>query len=167
MDMGKLICVADPDEAAPATRRSSPTYDGGVTDIPPFPPITDGIVLAGITGRGRAVRPGRGRATDGGRMRFDDAVGAGWRLVTLVEPGHRRTTSPTGSRASAGRSSPLGCGDHAGSSTSTAPIATWFADHGVVAALQRPDFVVFGTAATPSEITGAAARACAARCSST
>jgi 3-(3-hydroxy-phenyl)propionate hydroxylase len=28
----------------------------------------------------------------------------------------------------------------------------WFADHGVVAALQRPDFVLFGTAAEPAQV---------------
>ena len=29
----------------------------------------------------------------------------------------------------------------------------WFADHGVVAVLQRPDFAVFGTAAEPEQVT--------------
>jgi hypothetical protein len=32
--------------------------------------------------------------------------------------------------------------------------ARWFAEHSVIAALQRPDFVVFGTAQAPSDVDG-------------
>ena len=47
MEMGKLICVADPAEAAARDEALISAYDGGLTDIPPFPPFTAGIVLAG------------------------------------------------------------------------------------------------------------------------
>ena len=42
IDMGKLICVADPDEAAARDAAFIAADDGGLTDIPPFPPIAQG-----------------------------------------------------------------------------------------------------------------------------
>ncbi|HEX2383269.1 MAG TPA: hypothetical protein VHI95_11565 [Acidimicrobiales bacterium] len=46
----------------------------------------------------------------------------------------------------------LGCGD-SGLFDADGAYRIWLADHIAVAVLQRPDFAVFGTAATPSDIT--------------
>ena len=85
IDMGKLICVADPDEAAARDAAFIAADDGGLTDIPPFPPMAEGVILAGSPCAGELFIQAEVEV-DGRRVRFDDAVGAGWRLVTLAEP---------------------------------------------------------------------------------
>jgi hypothetical protein len=150
IEMGKLICVADPGEAAARDEALIAAYNGSLTDVPPFPPITGGIVLAGSPFAGELFVQGevehRGR-----RARFDDAVGAGWRLVTLAE------TAIDDQLASwfagiGGLVVPIDGG--AGSVIDVdGTYQKWFADHGVAAALQRPDFVLFGTAAEPAQVT--------------
>jgi flavoprotein hydroxylase len=149
MEMGKLICVADPDEAATRDAAFADLYDGSLTDVPPFPPIGDGVVLAGSPGAGELfVQADVDHAA--GCDRFDDVVGAGFRLVTLgaapiddelvdwfSRVGGRiiRFDGPEGELIDA-----------------TGAYRTWLTGHGAIAALQRPDFVVFGTAATPSDV---------------
>jgi flavoprotein hydroxylase len=149
MDMGKLICVADPDEAAARDEAFIATYDGSVTDVPPFPSITDGIVLSGSPGAGELFIQGEVEGP-GGRTRFDDAVGAGWRLITLADAGLDAETSDWFARIG-GMIVTLGCGDSKVVDADAA-YRTWLGDHIAVAVLQRPDFSVFGTAATPSDI---------------
>jgi flavoprotein hydroxylase len=150
MDMGKLICVADPAEAAARDEAFLATYDGSVTDVPPFPPITDGVVLTGSPGAGALFIQGEVESP-GARMRFDDAVGAGFRLITTADPILDQDTSDW--FASIGGSVvTLGCGASKLIDADGA-YRSWLADHIAVAVLQRPDFAVFGTAATPSDIT--------------
>jgi 2-polyprenyl-6-methoxyphenol hydroxylase-like FAD-dependent oxidoreductase len=149
IEMGKLICVADPGEAAARDEALIAAYNGSLTDVPPFPPITEGIVLAGSPFAGelfvQAEVEHRGR-----RARFDDAVGAGWRLVTLAEPAVEGELGDWFAGIG-GEVVPIGCG-----ATSVVDVdgtyRKWFADHGVVAALQRPDFVLFGTATEAAPI---------------
>ena len=99
MEMGKLICVADPAEAAARDEALISAYDGGLTDIPPFPPFTAGIVLAGTPHAGSCSSKERwnGRASHPVRRR----AGARWQLVTLGEP-TIDPSSGSGSPASAG-----------------------------------------------------------------
>ena len=121
MDMGKLICVADRAEAAGRDEAFFATYDGSVTDVPPFPSFADGVVLAGSPGAGDLFIQGWVDGP-GGRARFDDAVGAGFRLHRDDRGEHRRRHA-IGSAASAGRWS-RSVAATPGSSTWTAPIAT-------------------------------------------
>jgi flavoprotein hydroxylase len=150
MDMGKLICVADRAEAAGRDEAFLATYDGSVTDVPPFPPITDGVVLAGSPGAGELFIQGWVDGP-GGRTRFDDAVSAGFRLITItdanIDPDTRDWFGSIG-----GQVVTLGCGDSR-LVDADGVYRSWLADHIAVAVLQRPDFAVFGTAATPSDIT--------------
>jgi flavoprotein hydroxylase len=144
IEMGKLICVADGDEAAARDEAFISGYDGGLTDVPPFPPFTDGIVFAGSPYAGQLFVQGEVEH-DGNRVRFDDAVGPGWQLVTLGRPAIDPELSDWfaaigGVVVSFGGTNPAVI-DVDGT------YGEWFADHGVVAALQRPDFVLFGTAA--------------------
>jgi len=148
IEMGKLICVADVEEARARDVAFMSGYDGGLTDVPPFPPFTDGIVLAGSPHAGHLFLQGEVEH-DARRGRFDDVFGAGWRLVTLaapvIEPELRQWFAGIGG----------GVVSFAGPNPDAVDVdgsyGKWFADHGVVAALQRPDFVLFGTAAQASE----------------
>jgi hypothetical protein len=149
IEMGKMICVCDPDEVRARDEMFLTGYDGGVTAIPPFPGISEGIVFPGSPKAGELFVQGDvGR--DGLRMRFDDAVGAGWRLVThgpvavdaaLVD----WFASIGGTVVAVGVP---GLVDVDGT------YGRWFAVNGVIAALQRPDFALFGTAAEPSDVDG-------------
>ena len=144
MDMGKLICVADPAEAAARDEALISAYDGGLTDIPPFPPFTAGIVLAGTPYAGGAVHPGRG-GTDGRRVRSDDASApAGARDAGRAD--NRSELSGVVRRHRRGRD-PARRARWIRRRRRREDYRKWFADRGVVAALQRPDFVLFGTAA--------------------
>jgi hypothetical protein len=149
MDMGKLICVADPDEAAARDEAFLATYDGSVTDVPPFPPITDGIVLTGSPGAGELFIQGEVEGP-GGRIRFDDEVGAGFRLITTAD---QILDQDTGDwfASIGGVVVTLGCGDSK-LVDANAAYRAWLGEHMAVAVLQRPDFAVFGTAATPSDL---------------
>ena len=81
IEMGKMICACDPDEVRARDDMFLAGDDGSITDIPPFPGISEGIILPGTPRAGELFVQGD-VARDGVRMRFDDAVGAGWRLVT-------------------------------------------------------------------------------------
>lgn len=149
IEMGKLVCAADPNGAAARDEALIAAYDGSLTEIPPFPPITEGIVLAGSQFAGelfvQAEVEHRGR-----RARFDDVLGAGWRLVTLVQPVLDGELESWFASID-GRIASIGCGN-ASVVDVDGTYQKWFADHGVVAALQRPDFTLFGTATDVSQI---------------
>jgi flavoprotein hydroxylase len=149
IDMGKLICVADPEEAEARDAAFIAAEDGGLTDIPPFPPITEGIVLADCPLAGELFIQAEVEA-DGRRLRFDDAVGAGWRLVTLSAPVLDRDVANWFATIG-GAVVRIGCGDGSLNDID-GTYRSWFADHGVVATLQRPDFSLFGTAARTADI---------------
>ena len=147
--MGELICVADPEQAAARDAAFIADDDGRITDIPPFPPIAEGVVLKGSPCAGELFLQAE-IEVDGRRTRFDDAFGAGWRLVTLADPRldddlARWFTSIGGAVVS------LGCGP----SPVDDPDGTygsWFAARGLVAVLQRPDFAIYGTATAVPEV---------------
>ncbi len=147
--MGELICVSDPEEAAARDEALIAAYDGGLTDVPPFPPFTDGIVRVGSPLAGELFLQGEVEQ-DGRRLRFDDAFGAGWRLVTMGAPAIDDDLADWFAGIG-GRVVSLG-----GDTTSTVDVdgtyQKWFAERGVAAALQRPDFVVFDAVAQVSEV---------------
>jgi resorcinol 4-hydroxylase (NADPH) len=86
---------------------------------------------------------------DGLRMRFDDAVGAGWRIVThgpvAVDAGLADWLEGIGGAV-------VAVGGQPGLVDVDGAYGRWFAVNGVVAALQRPDFALFGTATEPSDV---------------
>jgi hypothetical protein len=143
IEMGKLICVADLAEAAARDEALISAYDGSLTDVPPFPPFTEGIVLADSPFAGELFVQGEVEL-DGRRVRFDDAFGAGWRLVTVGEPAIDVELGDWFA-AIGGVIVPFG-GTNRPAVDAGGTYGAWFADHGVFAALQRPDFVLFGTA---------------------
>jgi hypothetical protein len=149
IEMGRMICACDPDEVRARDDMFLAGDDGRITEIPPFPGISEGIILPG-TPRAGELFIQADVERDGARMRFDDAVGAGWRLVTDGHVAVDRTlaqwfTSIGGAVVAAGEAALI---DVDGA------YARWFAEHGVIAALQRPDFVLFGTAEAPPDVDG-------------
>jgi FAD binding domain len=148
IDMGKMICVCDIEEVRARDEMFLAGYDGGVTAIPPFPGISEGIVLPRSPKAGELFVQGDvGR--DGQRMRFDDAVGAGWRLVThgpvAVDAALAEWFTGIGGAV-------VAVGGEPGLVDVDGTYGRWFAVNGVSAALQRPDFALFGTATGPSEV---------------
>ena len=117
---GRMICTLDHDEAA--TRDASLLEDGPQhgREAPAMP--------------GELMPQGRVRLGDDRVMRFDDAFGAGWRLVT--DSTCRLTRGSSRSADASWSSEPT-------STTSTTPIDRCCAS-GAPAVLQRPDFGVFG-----------------------
>jgi hypothetical protein len=148
--MGKMICVCEPDHVRARDDMFLAGFDGSIVDIPPFPGISEGIVLPGTPRAGELfIQANIERC--GASIRFDDAVGAGWRLVTVAEVAVDDTLAEWfagigGTVVVVGAESE--CKDVDGT------YGRWFAEHGVSAALQRPDFVLFGTAAAPADVDG-------------
>jgi 2-polyprenyl-6-methoxyphenol hydroxylase-like FAD-dependent oxidoreductase len=148
MSLGKVICVPDPVEAAARDElMSAGVVDGEVSEVPDLPGITEGLVDGGSAEAGRLFPQG---IVDDGRCPrlFDDVAGAGLRLVT--RPGATRDVGAAllgwfgevgGVVVEVGGALADVQGDY----------DAWFTAHGVTAALQRPDFHVFGTAATDAD----------------
>ncbi len=145
IELGKVICVADPDEAAARDAALSAGYDGSVSDAPPLPGIDAGLVLGGSAFAGQLFPQGH---VDG--QLFDDLHGAGWRLVTdsSLEPPHADDLDRDLVAWFAGVRGEIV--DVAGRSDD---LHGWFVAHDVRWALQRPDFHLYGTAA---DLAGAA-----------
>jgi 3-(3-hydroxy-phenyl)propionate hydroxylase len=145
MALGRVICIADPDEAAArdramaaAIRERRPT-----TPPPPFR-IGPGVVRSNDPYAGQLFVQGRVRS--GGHMGlFDDVVGRGWTLLG-------RASNPA---AALDRDTTAFFASLGGITASVAAVddvdgayRRWFDETGVAVVLQRPDFYVFGTAAT-------------------
>jgi 2-polyprenyl-6-methoxyphenol hydroxylase-like FAD-dependent oxidoreductase len=154
IELGKVICVPDPAEAAARDRMMiAGVEERGPTPPLPTPAIGPGILLAGDPAAGHLFPQGQVRA-GGATGRFDDVVGRGFTLLSPgADPVARLPPDLAGFFAAVG-----GIGAHVGSDAPirdlTGTYARWFAEHGAGVVLQRPDFHVFGTAPT---VDGAAA----------
>ena len=146
IELGKVICVADPAEAAARdAAMTAAARETGLTPPLPTPAIGPGLLAEGDPLAGRLVVQGvvrRGQALG----RFDDVVGGGFVLLSAAGDPTRRLPAPLAAFfASVG-----GLGAHVGPGAPVDDVegryARWFAAHPVGAVLQRPDFHVFGTA---------------------
>jgi len=146
IELGKVICVADPAEAAARdAAMTAAARETGLTPPLPTPAIGPGLLAEGDPLAGRLVVQGvvrRGQALG----RFDDVVGGGFVLLSAAGDPTRRLPAPLAAFfASVG-----GVGAHVGPGAPVDDVegryARWFAAHPVGAVLQRPDFHVFGTA---------------------
>lgn len=132
MELGKVICVPDPDEAAARDEAMAAMVGDGVADTGPLPPLDAGLIDTDSPHAGHVFVQGR---VDGHLA--DDIHGVGWRLVTdLGDPSDDDTGRWFASIG--GRVIELDQPD--------ATYQRWFDDHGTHYALQRPDFSLFGTA---------------------
>ena len=146
IELGKVICVADPDEAAARDAAMiGAARETGLTPPPPAPAIGPGLLLDGDPLAGHLFPQGEVRRGDVAG-RFDDVVGRGFTLLSpaadpasLLPPDLARFLASLGGiGAHVARRGPVH--DVNGS------YAKWFAENGVGVVLQRPDFHVFGTA---------------------
>jgi flavoprotein hydroxylase len=136
MELGKVICVPDPGEAAARDAAMAAEVTGELTEVPELPGIATGCVDPGSAAAGTLFVQG----TAGGEP-FDDAHGVGWRLVTTDPAGVPLDADLAAWFAAIG-----------GAVVVLDPPddthARWFAAHGTTHALQRPDFHLYGSATT-------------------
>jgi 2-polyprenyl-6-methoxyphenol hydroxylase-like FAD-dependent oxidoreductase len=133
INLGKVICVPDPVEAAARDEAMAATVDG-TSAAPGLPDITAGLIHATSPHAGTQLVQGR---VDGRLV--DDVHGNGWRLVFHglaiddIGPDERAWFESLGGSVLA--------------LTQPDPwFDRWFADHATASALQRPDFYLYGTA---------------------
>jgi len=148
MELGKVICIADPAEAAARDTVMVAAAKGEqMMTPPPSLGIGPGVLHDGDPHAGQLFVQGRVRY-GGASGLFDDVVGRGWTLLSPVaEPLARLDPAAAAFFASLG-----GIGAHVGQNAPARDLdgiyERWFAGTGVGVVLQRPDFYVFGTAAT-------------------
>ena len=152
--LGRVICVADPREAAERDARMIPAARASGLQTPgPAPKLGPGCYEASCPAGGSLFV--QGRVQRGARVGlFDDVVGPGFALVSPhADPLRALTAEQRAFLAKLGavtahvsRDGELRDVDFA--------YERWFDANGAAVALQRPDFAVFGTAA---ELSGAGA----------
>jgi 2-polyprenyl-6-methoxyphenol hydroxylase-like FAD-dependent oxidoreductase len=143
IDLGKVICVPDPAEAA--TRDAAmiaAARETGLAPPLPTPALGPGLLLDGDPLAGHLFPQGEVQSGDV-RGLFDDVVGRGFALVGCeADPIARLDPDLAGFFTSIG-----GIGAHIGRVRDVSgSYARWFAENGVAVALARPDFHVFGAA---------------------
>ena len=139
MELGRVICVPDPDEAAARDEAMSAMVGDEVADTPPLPALDAGLIDIDSPHAGHLFVQG---SVDG-RL-ADDVFGAGWRLYTdlasPVDPHIEHWFESIGGRIM-----------HLGDPDST--YRRWFDEHHTHWALQRPDFILYGTATSARDAT--------------
>ena len=141
MELGRVICVPDPAEAVARDEAMAAAVGDEPAPAPGLPDITSGFIHPTAPHAGTQFIQGK----DGGRP-FDEAYGAGWRLV-VCDADARRTGEEEHRwfEAIGGRVVMLAEPDSA--------LRRWFSEHDTSYALQRPDFYLYGTAQTPDDAT--------------
>jgi flavoprotein hydroxylase len=151
-ELGKVICLPDAEAAANRDAAMAPLVPPeGSTPVPPVPGLSSGFLGHGpqagelfVQGLVR-LGPHEGR--------FDDVVGGGWRLVLAATQAQVPEDDAAWFASIGGRIIRLG-EDLEDLEDLEGRYERWFAEHGVVAALQRPDFYLYGTAAYDEDVAG-------------
>jgi 2-polyprenyl-6-methoxyphenol hydroxylase-like FAD-dependent oxidoreductase len=139
MELGKVICVPDADEAAARDEAMAVAVGADLVEAPSLPQLDDGLVHPTAPHAGQLFVQG----TVGGRP-FDDVHGVGWRFVVsdvdshAIDPAARRWFESIG-------------GHVVHLTALDATYGSWFDEHDTTCALQRPDFHLYGTARTEAE----------------
>jgi 2-polyprenyl-6-methoxyphenol hydroxylase-like FAD-dependent oxidoreductase len=135
IELGKVICVPDPAEAAARDEAMAAAVTGEVSEVAGLPGLATGIVHPSSPLAGELLP----QANLGGRW-FDDVHGVGWRLVT-DDPEARDLDPALVDWLSVIGGAVIEVAD-------TAPdLGAWLRKHDARWALQRPDFHIYGTAA--------------------
>jgi 2-polyprenyl-6-methoxyphenol hydroxylase-like FAD-dependent oxidoreductase len=141
MELGKVICVPDPLEAAARDEAMAAAVGDEPAPRPEPPELPAGLVHPRAPHAGTQLVQGK----DGGRW-FDEVYGAGWRFVLLG--------LPAGDVSREEQEWFESIGGLVVTLTDPDPIFTrWFSEQGTRGALARPDFYLYGTARTPSDAT--------------
>jgi hypothetical protein len=146
IELGRVICVPDPADAAARDADMAAAATGGdAVPTPEMPALDTGLFRFGTPAAGELFVQGR-VGPHSSPKRFDDVFGPGWRLVTdgqiAVPVDLRQWFESIG-------------GAIVAMEANIDPDLTyrqWFDTRRAVAALQRPDFHVYGTAATADEV---------------
>ncbi|MDO8363148.1 MAG: bifunctional 3-(3-hydroxy-phenyl)propionate/3-hydroxycinnamic acid hydroxylase [Actinomycetota bacterium] len=155
MDLGKVICVPDPAEAAARDALMAAAVTDELAVVGGLPGITAGCIATGTPHAGERFVQGAI-----GGVPFDDVHGAGWRLVTVDPAGDTPdlagdlTGDLTGDVAGEAQAWFTAIGGRVVALDEAEPATVqrrWFTEHGCTWALQRPDFHLFGTAADAVE----------------
>ena len=139
IELGKVICVPDPAEAAARDEAMAAGYDGSVSDVPGLPGIDRGLDRRRPPLAGELFPQG-----DLGGRWFDDVHGVGWRLVT-VDP-----DAPALDAGLVEWLAGIGGAVVAVPDEASGPRRLVRRPTTCAWALQRPDFHLFGTAADAS-----------------
>lgn len=177
VELGKVICIADQQEAAARDRTLLALADDPDAPAfePPAPSLGPGILDAQDAAAGTLFPQGE-VCIDGRSLLLEDAIGEGFVLYLLADepaaaadlatapgdpatPGDRAAPDePAAAVAPAAAAFLESLGAQTVELTPAVDRAGvyrgWFERHGCVAALVRPDFYVFGTAARASEVSG-------------
>lgn len=153
VELGKLLCVLDPGEAAARDEGLRALGAAGPQPLPDRPPLGPGIWNHGDPHAGSGALQA-GVVAGGRRLLLDDATGGGWLLLAAARAGE-----PDSARAGAGLSGDLArwWASIGGRCHSIGPGGTlgdpegeygrWFDSLEADAVLVRPDGYVYGAAA--------------------
>ena len=150
MELGKVICVADPQEAAARDAMLVPLLKEGVsTESPDLPPLTGGLLGEGLSAG--ALMPQEIVTVAGRSGRLDTLVDFEWLLLSLdhvtLDPERREWFDSIGGRI-------IVLGEDL--QDQHEKYRTWFDEQKSRAVLQRPDFHVYATTShNPAELVDA------------
>jgi 2-polyprenyl-6-methoxyphenol hydroxylase-like FAD-dependent oxidoreductase len=148
MSLGEVICVPDPEQAAARDQAMIAMQSEGGTPPPPMPGLGAGLVCVDQPGAGRLMLQARVAVDGSAPALFDDAFGAGWRLIT-VEP------VDVADDMAAWFASIGGAVVHIDRAVDVdGAYRRWMDSHEVTVALQRPDFYVFGSGTDAAGLLG-------------
>ena len=177
VELGKIICVLDPDAAVARDLDFAPLAEAGPVPLPDRPPLVAGLLLPGDPHAGKvALQAPVGRDGSPHERRLDDTTGGGWVLlghgtdrsngvdevneVDGVGPGDELPAGLARWWASLGgryfQLTPDGPPQD-GTGTlrdSTGAYGRWFGALERDTVLIRPDFYLFGTASGPGAAAG-------------
>ena len=160
--IGRNICERDFGKARARDADLIALAGGSVKSVPRqdlIPPLDSGLLAPAASAANGTLFPQPRVTADGGGMLLDDVAGHGLRLMLCADADAGRV---------AGLESVKRCGAQVaqvggkGWPEEDGIVAAWFARHGAIAALVRPDHYVYGVASTLEEIEALAASFAAA-----
>jgi resorcinol 4-hydroxylase (NADPH) len=168
VELGKIICVLDPEAAAARDVDFAPMAEAGPVPLPDRPALGAGLLLPGDPHAGKvALQAPVGRDGSPREPRLDDATGGGWILLGYgtdgvhgVDPGDELPAGLARWWASLGgrcfRLTPDGPPQDSTGTLwdSTGAYGRWFGALERDTVLIRPDFYLFGTASGPGAAAG-------------
>jgi flavoprotein hydroxylase len=145
--LGEVICVPDVEQARVRDEQMAPLMaPGGSTPVPLLPAISTGLIsdtpFAGELFIQAVVRSGTMEGL------LDDVVGSGWHLVTLEAAAHIDAELAAWFKSIGGHRVAIG----ADVDDVEGRYGSWMSEHGVIGVLERPDFAIYGTAATSDDV---------------
>jgi 2-polyprenyl-6-methoxyphenol hydroxylase-like FAD-dependent oxidoreductase len=156
VEMGKVVCVSDPQKAA---ERDAAFLSGNVPPLPPFPGLVDGLVQLSADGQpvglAGTLSVHGSVELEGRTLRFDDAFGRGFHLISVGDDPLQRLTGEQ--RAFLDR---LGVSNIRMSKDGAAGTCRdvsgkyhrFLQEAGLQAVLVRPDFYIYGGVADSSQV---------------